>query len=82
MDNLAKNIQAYETMQEELEREQRGKWVLFYNTKLIKLYDSFEDAAADAVLTYGAGPYLIRQIGAPPLTLPASVLYNVRYGDR
>jgi hypothetical protein len=30
---------------------------------------------------FGAGPYLIRQIGAPPVTLPASVMYHPAHGQ-
>lgn len=34
-----------------------------------------QDAAAEAVRRFGRGPYLIRRVGAPPLTLPPSVMY-------
>ena len=40
--------------------------------ELVGLYDTFDAAAADAVKRFGSGPYLMRQIGAPPVTLPAS----------
>jgi len=52
-----------------------GKWALIQGSELIGTYNTFESAAENAVQKFGAGPYLIRQIGAPPLTLPASVLY-------
>ena len=43
--------------------------------ELIGNYASFEDAAQDAVAKFGRGPYLIRQVGAASVTLPASVMY-------
>lgn len=76
MPNLDKDIAAYETRRQELETQHMGKWVVFYGAEMVSLYDSFELAAEDAVRRFGRGPYLIRQIGAPPITLPASVMYS------
>lgn len=67
MDALTENIAAYEILREGFEAEHMGKWVLICNQKLIALYDSFEIAAEDAVRRFRSGPYLIRQIGAPPI---------------
>ena len=72
MDDLDDNIAAYETMAKELEANSIGKWVLVQDRRLIAEYESFEAAAEDAVRRFGRGPYLIRQVGAPPVTLPAS----------
>jgi len=77
--DIESEISAYEQMQKELEARHMGKWVLFYGGKLVSIYDSFEAAAEDAVRRFGRGPYLIRQIGAPPVILPASVMYHTRY---
>ena len=81
MGNLNKEIESYGAMRETLEASHMGKWVLIHNEKLIAVYDTFEKAAEDAVKRFGAGPYLIRQVGAPPVVLPASVMYNVQYGS-
>jgi hypothetical protein len=75
MAEIDTEIAVYETMREQLESEHMGKWVLVRAGKLVNVYDSFEVAAEDAVRQFGRGPYLIRQIGAPPVTLPASVMY-------
>ena len=69
-------IAAYEEMRQELEAKHTGKWVLFQNRKLISFFDSFEAAAGEAVRLFGRGPYLICQVGAPPVVLPASVMYH------
>ena len=69
-------IAAYEAMAKELEAKHTGKWVLLRDRQLIGVYDSFEAAANDAVTRFGRGPYLLRQVGAPPVVLPASVMYS------
>jgi len=70
---LEKEISAYEKMRSTLEAERMGKWVLVHDEQLVETYDSFESAAEDAVAKFGRGPFLIRQIGAPLVTLPVSV---------
>ncbi|HEY3761040.1 MAG TPA: hypothetical protein VGN23_04775 [Verrucomicrobiae bacterium] len=77
MADVKSDIAAYEKMQNDLELKHMGKWVLFQNQVFVGVYDTFETAADDAVRRFGRGPYLIRQVGAPPLTLPASVMYNI-----
>jgi hypothetical protein len=71
------DIAAYEAMQNELETDHQSQWVLFHDRQLISIHDSFEQAAEEAIQKFGRGPYLIRQIGAPPMVLPASVIYNL-----
>ena len=77
MNNLTEEIQAYKKMRGELEAKHTGKWVLIQDQKLVAVYDSFEEAAEEAVRLFGAGPYLIRQVGAPAIILPASVMCRV-----
>ena len=80
--SLLDNISAYEEQRSRLEAEHLGKWVLFYDHKLIGAYDDFQEVANQAVTRFGRGPYLIRQVGAPPISLPASVQYRPVHGDR
>lgn len=80
MIELDREIAAYETMRADLENRHMGEWVLVYNESLIGVYPSFDDAAQVAVQAFGRGPYLIRQIGAPPITMPASVVYSLQHG--
>ncbi len=80
MVDLDEEIAFYETLRSELEAHCLGRWVLVHDRKLVGNYDSFEAAATDAVERFGGGPYLIRQVGAPPVTLPASVMYNIAHG--
>jgi hypothetical protein len=65
----------YSRLQPDLESKYMSKWVLIHDQKLVGVYDSFESAAEDAVQRFGRGPYLLRQVGAPPITLPASVVF-------
>jgi len=75
MANLKDEIAAYEAMQADLESAHLGEWAVVHDRQLIGTYKSFDLAARDAVHRFGRGPYLIRQIGAAELTLPASVMY-------
>jgi hypothetical protein len=80
MANLDDDIAFFETQRAELEAHYMGNWVLVHEQKIEGLFSSFEEAAAFAVDRFGAGPYLIRQVGAPPIVLPASVMFNVTHG--
>ena len=77
MTELDRNIAAYEKQEPELMAKHHGRWVVFHDGKLAGTFDAFEAAAEEAVKKFGRGPYLIRQVGAPPITLPASVMYRV-----
>ncbi len=79
MADITKEIEAYKEMREELEKSHTGKWVVIHDQKLAGVYETFDQAAQEAVSHFGAGPYLIRQVGAPPVVLPASVVYNITY---
>ena len=79
MSTLKKEIAAYECMRDDLEAEHNGEWVVVHDEQLVGTYGSFELAADEAVKRFGEGPYLIREIGAAPLVLPASVLYRPVY---
>ena len=76
MTTLSSHISAYEEMRDILETDYFGKWVVFHGGEFVDAYDSFEKAAEYAVRRFGRGPYLIRHVGEPPLTLPASVRYR------
>lgn len=78
MDALDKQIAAYDSERERLERDYHGRWVVFRDEALVGDYASYEDAITVAMHKYGRGPYLIRQVGAPPLRLPASVMFRPR----
>ncbi len=75
--NVNKEIAAYEKLQPELEANHMGKWVLIHEEKLVAVFESFEEAAEQAVVKFGRGPYVIRQVGASPVVLPASVMYRM-----
>ena len=76
MAELDKEIAAFEGMRAQLEAHHMGKWAIVRGDEFVGAFDSFDHAAAEAVRQFGRGPYLIRQVGAPPMTLPASVMYH------
>jgi hypothetical protein len=73
---LVQERKLYEKMRRDLEAKARGQWALIRDTEFVGTYATFEAAAADAVRRFGRGPYLIREVGAPDVTLPASVVYS------
>jgi hypothetical protein len=77
MIELDREIAAYETIRADLENGHMGEWALVFNQDLVGTFPSFDEAAQLAVQKFGRGPYLIRQVGAPPVTMPASVVYNL-----
>ena len=72
---INEEISAYGELRARLEVDHTGKWALVHRRQLIAIFDSSEEAAEAAVRQFGRGPYLIRQIGAPPTALPASLAY-------
>ena len=76
MTTLLEEIDAYDRMRDVLETQYLGKWVVIRDGKIQASCDTFGDAARDAIKKYGRGPYLIRQVGAGPITLPASVEFS------
>ena len=44
-----------------------SKWAVIHGETFVGAFPTFDDALQEAVRCYGRGPYLIREIGAPPL---------------
>ena len=79
--DLTQETALYERRKAEFEQEHRWEWVVIHGEEVVGFYDDFQDAAQIAVERFGRGPYLIRQIGIPKQSLPASVLYHPTYAD-
>lgn len=73
---LIDDIAAFDRMLSDLERLYRGKWVLFHQGRFIQAFADFESAAEQAIEKFDAGPYLIRQVGAPPIQLPGGMIFT------
>jgi hypothetical protein len=78
--HLQREIEAFKRLRRELEADHLGEWVILHDAHVIGFYPSFESAADEAVKQFGNGPFLLRQIGAEPITLPASVMYRPHAG--
>jgi len=63
---LTADIASFERMRSELETRHCLKWVVFHQGRFIDVYPDFDAAASDAIDRFDTGPFLIRQIGAPP----------------
>ena len=79
---LDKEIAAYTKVRDHLEANHIDEWAVVYGNELIGTYDTLEDAAHEAIARFGRGPYLIRQVGAPPKTLHIPFVSIPRYADR
>lgn len=78
---LDKEYAVFDSLKDELEAEHHLKWVVIHDDKFVGVFKTFEDAAEVAVRRFGRGPYLIKRIGAPPLTLPASLQFGLVHAD-
>jgi hypothetical protein len=72
--NLNAELAAFQAQITDLETKHRGQWVVFHGSDRVGVFEAFERAASEAVLRFGRGPYLIRQVGAPPIALPVCVV--------
>ena len=73
---LLDEIAAYDRMRDVLETQHLGKWVVIRDGEIQASCDSFQDAARHAMRRFGRGPYLIRRVGAGPMSLPPSLSYS------
>ena len=73
---LSRQIVAYEKMRSDLETDNFGKWVVFYDEELVGTYDTDREAVGAAIERFGRGPYLIRQVSVMPVPPLASVIYR------
>lgn len=73
---LETEIAAFERRFDELEKHHKGKFVVFHGEEMVGAFDTFDNAAREAVSKFGRGPYLIRQVEASPPIMPASVMYQ------
>ena len=53
---LRANIEAYEAIQDELEREHLGKYVVFHDRKLVDAFETADKAITHALESFGVAP--------------------------
>ena len=79
--SLPENIAAYARVQNALEADHWGEYVVFFDGEMRGTFPTFPEAMVFAIERWGRGPYLIRQIGRPPFVMPASVQYRRIYAE-
>jgi hypothetical protein len=62
---LAADIAAFETVREQLERDHRDEFALFFQGQMLGIYKDFDSAGRAALAKSKTGPFLIQQIGTP-----------------
>ena len=70
---LNENIAEYEKMQALLEAEHWGEHVVFYDREFRGAFKEFHQAMRFALKELGGGPYLIREVGEPPFSMPVLI---------
>lgn len=79
---LEREYAIFNGRKEQLEAEHHLEWVVIHEDEFVGTFKDFEDAAVEAIRRFGRGVrYLIKQIGAPPFRLPASILYRPVHAD-
>lgn len=74
---LERDIEAFDRLRGELEAKHDKMWVVFHDGEMAGAFPDFESAAAAAVERFESGPYLIRQVGAPPaVQLPGGMVFT------
>lgn len=71
---LEREIATCERLRESLEAEHRSEWAVIHGETYVGAYPTFDEAAREAARRFGRGPYLIREIGAPPIRIPGTIL--------
>ena len=74
--DLSLETKIFERHKAEFERDHRWEWIVIHGDDYVEFFEDFQVAAQTAVARFGRGPYLIRQIGVPTPSLPASVLFR------
>lgn len=76
MNVLRDEIAAFERMRVTLEAEHDFEWVIFHDGVFVGAFKDFEAAAEEALDRFDVGPYLIRQVGAPPVQLSGGMVFT------
>lgn len=71
---LETEIEFYNRHVDDFRAEHRHDWVVISGHKILGFYRRFESAASEALAAFGNQPFLIRQIDAPPITLPHLII--------
>ena len=77
MNELKRNVEAYQAIQEELERTNSGRFSSLHAGSLVKVFNDRWDAHLVGHERFGEGRFSIKKIGEPPATLGAATMYTL-----
>lgn len=78
---LDDDIAAYTRRRAEFEAQYPQQWVVFHHGQFEGVFPDYESAATSAVDRFDAGPYLIRQVGAGPISLGGGMVFRPAYAN-
>ena len=64
------NFDAFQKMSSQFKKEDKGKYALLRDQKLIGVFPTFRDAYEHALDTYDDDNYSLQEIGGEPLEIP------------
>jgi len=62
-EELKKDFEFYKNQNENWHQENRGKFVLIKNQKIVGIYDSYIDALQEGIKKFGEEKFLIQEVG-------------------
>ena len=82
MERLERENATYERLRPSLEAEHHSEWALIRGETYFGAFPTFDDALREAARRFGRGPFLIREIGAPLLRFPGTVIHRTLHAIR
>ena len=76
LEELLVESKIFEDRRGEFEKDHPLEWVVIFGSDYVGFFEDFQLAAQTAVEKFSLGPYLIKQIGVPTPSLPASLIYH------
>ena len=74
---LRADIDAYETMRDQLDEHHAGKFVVFHDGQFFDAFDNFDNAAKSAIESFGDDDFLIREVGMDRVDMPLALAYGL-----
>lgn len=80
LETLSKELKTFEKNKADLQKNHPGKFVLIVGDDVIGTYDTFNNAADEALRRYGDGEYMIRPVSGDCPELSPTVIYGLHRG--
>ena len=76
MRELVKNIEAYDALRDQLEREHQGRVALLHDGELVGIYNDVWDTYVIGMERFGEGCFSLKTVGDQPASFGAAASYT------